>query len=84
MFAGIMSGINAQRKENTSNRRESTKLFNDYLAKTRELGLDLTEEDLTGNWNSNASRVNRKYAPTRDRMKSIIEANTNYNGRADG
>jgi hypothetical protein len=81
MFAGIMSGINAQRKENTSNRRESTKLFNDYLAKTRELGLDLTEEDLTGNWNSNASRVNRKYAPTRDRMKSIIEANTNYNDR---
>jgi hypothetical protein len=81
MFAGIMSGINAQRKENTSNRRESTKLFNDYLAKTRELGLDLTEEDLTGNWNSNASRVNRKYAPTRDRMQSIITANTDYNDR---
>ena len=81
MFAGIMSGINDQRKENTSNRRESTKLFNDYLAKTRELGLDLSEEDLTGNWNSNASGVNRKYAPTRDRMKSIITANSDYNQR---
>ena len=81
MYAGIMSGMNAQRKENTSNRRESTKLFNDYLAKTRELGLDLTEEDLTGNWNSNATGVNRKYAPTRERMQSIIAANTDYNDR---
>ena len=81
MYAGIMSGMNAQRKENTSNRRESTKLFNDYLAKTRELGLDLTEEDLAGNWNSNASGVNRKYAPTKDRMQSIISANTDYNDR---
>ena len=81
MYAGIMSGINAQRKENTSNRRESTKLFNDYLAKTRELGLDLTEEDLTGNWNSNASGVNRKYAPTKSRMQSIIAANSDYNQR---
>ena len=51
------------------------------LLRPRELGLDLTEEDLTGNWNSNASGVNRKYAPTRDRMQSIITANTDYNDR---
>ena len=76
MYADIMGGMNAQRKENTANRRDNSKLFADYVKSQREQGIDLTEEGMTEQWNNNASGVGlaRGRAPTRDRMKGIMDA----------
>ena len=57
MYADIMGGMNAQRKENTANRRDNSKLFADYVKSQREQGIDLTEQGMTEQWNNNASGV---------------------------
>ena len=76
MYADIMGGMNAQRKENTANRRDNSKLFADYVKSQREQGIDLTEQGMTEQWNNHASGVGlaRGRAPTRDRMKGIMAA----------
>ena len=76
MYAAIMGGMNAQRKENTANRRDNSKLFADYVKSQREQGIDLTEEGMTEQWNNNAAGMGlaRGRAPTRDRMKGIMDA----------
>ena len=76
MYADIMGGMKAQRKENTANRRDNSKLFADYVKSQREQGIDLTEQGMTEQWNNNASGVGlaRGRAPTRDRMKGIMAA----------
>ena len=85
MYAAIMGGMNAQRKENTANRRASSKLFADYVKSQREQGIELTEQGMTDQWNSNSAGVGlaRGRAPTKERMQGIMTAQTESDAKAD-
>lgn len=85
MYAAIMGGMNAQRKENTANRRDNTRLFAEYVKNQREQGIDLTEQGMSDQWNNNAVGVGlaRGNAPTKDRMRSIMDAQSKSNAQKD-
>ena len=74
MFAGILTGMQAQKEKNTVNRRESSKLFQDYLKSNQELGIDASQEDLENTWDSFSSFQNLRHTPTANTMQSIIAA----------
>ena len=74
MFASIMDGMKAQRERSTTNRREAAKLFNEHLKNQSDLGIEVTEQSLADAWDSNSGGVMRKYAPTQQRLQSIVTA----------
>ena len=74
MFAGILDGMHAQDAKNTTNRREAAKLFNEHLKNQSDLGIAVTEESLSDAWNSNSGGVMQRYAPTQQRLQSIVTA----------
>ena len=78
MYAGIMKGMSDKRKDNLTNRRETSRLFNNYVTNARQMGLELNEDDLQNYWNNNSNSINRSYAPSASRMKSIVAAQDDH------
>ena len=74
MFAGIMDGMHKQRAANTTNRRESSRLFNEHLKNAQEMGVEMNTEDLTNAWYQNSGGVLARHAPSQSRLQSIVDA----------
>ena len=74
MFAGIMDGMHKQRAANTTNRRESSRLFNEHLKNAQEMGVEMNTEDLTNAWYQNSGGVLARHAPSQSRLQGIVDA----------